>query len=67
LCANDARNSNPGGSQGSPSYPLDPPEDDYNRAEEASKKRNLKPAEEANTEERQTQNRLKDTSSFAIH
>ena len=48
FCADDARNSNPSGSQGSSSYPLDPPDDDYNRAQEA------------NTEERQTQNRLKD-------
>jgi RHS repeat-associated protein len=61
LCANDAHNTNPGGSQGSPSYPLNPPEDDYTRAEEASKHDdyyNL--AEETNTEERQKQNRLKD-------
>lgn len=63
FCADDgASNSNPGGSEGSPSYPLDPPEDDdYKPAEEASKHDDFyKPAEEADTEERQTQNRLKD-------
>jgi RHS repeat-associated protein len=60
LCADNAHNTNPGGSQGSPSYPLDPPEDDYKPAEEASKHRDYKPAEETNTEERQKQNRLKD-------